>query len=377
MTLWLIQPEVGQRIAEARALLSAGAAFEVMAFEKRAESRALKVAGTTAQIDITGALTKAPDFWAMLFGSGNTTYGDIQAALAAAASDASVKDVVLMIDSPGGTVDGLFETLSAVRDFRDTSGKKLSVRASRAASAAYAIAAMAGPIEAVSPSAEFGSIGVAYDYYKDPDIGSITNTGSPNKRPDLNTDEGRAVVRAHLDELHTLFITSIASGRGVDVEAVSADFGQGAVFVAAEAKRRKMIDRAPGAVLRAVPGARAADNQQGQITMDITTLMAQHPEVYAAAVQAGVKQERERACAHLKLGEASGAMGIAVTAIKDGSDLNITLQAEYMAAGLNKRDMGNRQGDDAAASAALENTPSGGVVLDMQDRIAARLRGAV
>ena len=111
--------------------------------------------------------------------------------------------------------------------------------------------------------------------------------------------------------------------------------------------------------------------------MDITTLMAQHPEVYAAAVQAGVKQERERACAHLKLGEASGAMGIAVTAIKDGSDLNITLQAEYMAAGLNKRDMGNRQGDDAAASAALETTPSGGVVLDMQDRIAARLRGAV
>lgn len=109
--------------------------------------------------------------------------------------------------------------------------------------------------------------------------------------------------------------------------------------------------------------------------MDLMTLKAQHPEVYAAAVQAGVTQERERACAHLRLGEASGAMGIAVTAIREGSDLGISLQAEYMAAGLNKRDMGNRAADDASAADAVSDTPAGGVVLDMQDRIAARLYG--
>lgn len=375
MSLWLIQEDVGRSIAEARALLSAGTASEAMAFEARSEPRKMTIRGTTAQIDITGALTKSPDFWSMLFGGGNTTYADIQASLAAAANDASVKDVVLAIDSPGGTVDGLFETLDAVRAFREDSGKKLSVRASRAASAAYAIAAMAGPIEAVSPSAEFGSIGVAYDFYKSASIGSITNTDSPHKRPDLNTEAGQAVVRAHLDEIHSLFVASIASGRGVSVEDVSNDFGQGSVFVAAEAKRRGMIDRAPGAVLRAVPGARAEDPNRGQTTMDLMTLKAQHPEVYAAAVQAGVTQERERACAHLRLGEASGAMGIAVTAIREGSDLGISLQAEYMAAGLNKRDMDNRAADDASAADAVSDTPAGGVVLDMQDRIAARLYG--
>lgn len=378
MSLWLIQDEVGRSIAEARSLLGAGATAEASAYEAAArdprELRALRLHGTTAQIEVNGALTKRPDFFALVFGGGNTTYADIQAALAAAATDASVKDVVLHVDSPGGTVDGLFETLEAVRSFRDESGKKLSVRASRAASAAYAIAAMAGPIEATSPSAEFGSIGVAYDYYKTASVGSITNTDSPNKRPDLNTEEGRAVVRAHLDELHTLFVGSIASGRGLDAEAVLRDFGQGAVFVAAEAKRRKMIDRAPGAVLRAVPGARATDHQQ-ENNMDIKTLMASHPDVYAAVVQAGVEQERERVCAHLTLAEAAGAMDVALTAIKDGSALTVGLQAKYMAAGLNRRDASLRGADDNTVTEALGGANKAGTQLDMQDRIAARLLG--
>lgn len=377
MTLWLIQDDVGQAIADARALLSAGAVSDVMAFEAEAardtgEARALRVHGTTAQISVTGALTKKPDFWSMLFGGGNTTYADIQAALAAAATDSSVKDVVLNIDSPGGTVDGLFETLDAIRAFRDESGKRLSVRASRAASAAYAIAAMAGPIEAVSPSSEFGSIGVVMDFYKNANVGSITNTDSPNKRPDLNTDAGRAVVREHLDAIHELFVSSVASGRGVSVDAVSSDFGQGAVYVAAEAKRRKMIDRAPGAVLRAVPGPRAETHQQ-ENKMDLKELMAQHPGVYSAAVQAGVDQERERVMAHLKLGQASGAMSVALDAIKDGSALTLSLQADYMAAGLNRRDQSLRNADDATADAALTGANASDKSLDMQDRIAARL----
>lgn len=382
MTLWLIQEDVGRSISEARALLSASAVADVAAFEKgsaRAASdlRALRVRGTTAHISVTGALTKTPDFWAQLFGGGNPTYGDIQAALAAAATDPSVKDVVLEVDSPGGTVDGLFETLESIRAFRDESGKKLSVRASRAASAAYAIAAMAGPIEAVSPSAEFGSIGVAYDYYKQAGVGSITNTDSPNKRPDLNTEEGQAVVRAHLDELHTLFVSSIASGRGLPVDAVMQDFGQGAVFVAAEAKRRKMIDRAPGAVLRAVPGARAnaEDPNKENTNMDPKTLLAQHPDVYAAVLQAGVEQERERVCAHLTLAEAAGAMSIGISAIKDGSALSVKLQAEYMAAGLNRRDVSLRGNDDNAAANALDGANRNATQLDMQDQIAARLAG--
>lgn len=107
--------------------------------------------------------------------------------------------------------------------------------------------------------------------------------------------------------------------------------------------------------------------------MDLKELMAQHPGVYSAAVQAGVDQERERVMAHLKLGQASGAMSVALDAIKDGSALTLSLQADYMAAGLNRRDQSLRNADDATADAALTGANASDKSLDMQDRIAARL----
>ncbi len=378
MTTWLIRDEVGRSMAEARAVLGPNAARDVAAWEAtiaaREPLRIMKVAGATAQIDVSGVLTKKPDFWAEFFGEANTAYSDISAALAAANTDPSVKEIVLNIASPGGEVNGLSDVLSTIRNVRE-GGKKMRVVASQACSAAYAIAAMAGNIEAESASSEFGSVGVVVDYIKDSPFGSVTNTDSPNKRPNLDTDEGRAVLRERLDAHFGLFVESVASGRGLTVEQVTEGFGHGAVFVAAEAKQRKMIDRAPGAVLRAVPGARATQNPDKDNThMDQKTLMAQHPELYAAAVQAGVDQERERVCAHLTLAEASGAMDVGLSAIKDGSALSVGIQAKYMAAGMNRRDASLRTSDDGAAAGALDNASKDGApVLDMQDRIAARL----
>lgn len=380
MTTWLIRDEVGRGIAEARSVLGPNSARDVAAWEAtvaaREPLRLMKIAGATAQIDVSGVLTAKPDFWAEFFGEANTAYPDISAALAAANADPSVKEIVLNVSSPGGTVDGLFETLGAIRNVRE-GGKKMRVVASQACSAAYAIAAMAGPIEAATAASEFGSVGVVVDYIRDSPFGSVTNTDSPNKRPNLDTEEGRAVLRERLDAHYGLFVETVASGRGMTVEQVTEGFGHGAVFIAADAKKRNMIDRAPGAVLRAVPGARAtaADNQE-KPNMDMKTLMAEHPELYAAAVQAGVEQERERVCAHLTLAEASGAMNVGLTAIKDGSNLSVKLQAEYMAAGMNRRDAGNRGTDDGAAANALNGTSQrDSASMDMQDRVAARLFG--
>ena len=58
-------------------------------------------------------------------------------------------------------MEGLFETLAAIEAF----GKPMSVRASKAASAAYAIAAAGGSITAVSPASSFGSIGVVMSLF--------------------------------------------------------------------------------------------------------------------------------------------------------------------------------------------------------------------
>lgn len=104
------------------------------------------------------------------------------------------------------------------------------------------------------------------------------------------------------------------------------------------------------------PPAAAASRKQtpekGGKTMDLGKLKAEHPDVYAAAVQIGVIQERDRVSAHLTMGEASGDMKTACSSIKDGLEMTASLQATYMAAGMNKANQNARQDDDAAAAAA-------------------------
>lgn len=51
------------------------------------------------------------------------------------------------------------------------------------------------------------------------------------------------------------------------------------------------------------------------------------------------------------MGEASGDMKTAIGAVQDGSAMTATLQAKYMAAGMNRSDVQARQDDDAEANA--------------------------
>lgn len=198
------------------------------------------VSGDTAEITVSGVLTEQPDFWAWLLGIGNTAYSDIRSAFAMAAADPAVKRVSLRVASPGGHVDGLFDTLAAIQAF----GKPVAVIASQACSAAYALAATAGTIQATGPAAEFGSIGVAasfsFDAYEQ--IVDVTSSAAPNKRPDPRTADGRAVIVEYLDSVHELFADAIATGRGTTISAVNAGFGRGSSMLASAAKSKGLID---------------------------------------------------------------------------------------------------------------------------------------
>ncbi len=88
--------------------------------------------------------------------------------------------------------------------------------------------------------------------------------------------------------------------------------------------------------------------------MDLNTLKAQHPDVFQAAKDEGIDQERDRVSAHLTMGQQSGAMDTAVKAAMDGSAMTMTLQAQYMTAGMNRSDIGANQSDSDAAAAAAD-----------------------
>ncbi len=197
-----------------------------------------RVEGSVETIPIVGALTKRPDFWAMFFGDGNATYESLRGQLALAAEDPRIKSVVLAIDSPGGEVDGLFEFLDAIAAY----SKPITALVDNAFSAAYAIAAATNKIVASGRGSSVGSLGVAVSYRLSDEVVTLTNTDSPNKRPDLGTDAGKAVVVDYLDQTADLFFGAIARGRKTTDAKIRKDYGRGASFTAENALDRGMID---------------------------------------------------------------------------------------------------------------------------------------
>ena len=371
--MWLLAEETLRDMQRSERSGMVPSAAQQQAFEERVAARSsppnLVTAGSVAEIAVEGVLTKRPNLWATLFGSANTSYSDIITALSIAKNDPAIKSVVLRVDSPGGHVDGLFDTLAAIQAFT----KPITVRASNAQSAAYAIAAVGGKIEALGPSSNFGSIGTAIDFvmWSDVEVVSITNSDSPDKRPDPKTEEGRAVIVKYLDAVNDLFVDAIATGRGVKKSVVSQDYGRGATLLAGEAKRRGMIDSIRKQPELRVVGADAAQPTEGA-TMDLKTLKAQHPDLCEALIAEGTTAERDRVIAHVTLGEQSGAMDVALKAIKSGEGMTLTLQAEYMAAAMNCRDVQNRQAESDAAGAALGGAGGGAAATqDVGDAAAA------
>lgn len=363
--MWFLEAGIFRKIAKAMTDTLSSAVQQQTEYEAAysAQSdgggpRILFVAGKSAEIAITGVLTLRPSFIAAFFGGGNTTYSEINAALAVADRDDDVENITLVIDSPGGQIAGLFDTLAAI----EAVGKPVTAMVKNmAASAAFAIASQADTIVAKNKAAVFGSIGVVQDHFIDDGIVSVTSSNAPNKRPDASTEDGKAVIREELDQIEEIFIDAIADGRGVSSKKVIADFGQGGVFLANEALKRGMIDSvADSSSGRKKHTKSTTARSNGGTTeskkMDIEELKAKHPALYAAVMAIGATEatarERDRVSAHLEMGLASGDMKTALAAVADGSDMTQTLQAKYMAAGMNRQDIANRQEDDGAATPA-------------------------
>lgn len=382
------------------------------------------VVGNVAQICVEGVLSEEPDFWAWLMGCDGTTYEDIRDAFALAASDPLVKSVVLDVCSPGGYTDGLFETLAAIEAF----GKPITVQASEACSAAYALAAMAGPITPLGPASSFGSIGVAcsFAFFADVETVDVTSTAAPNKRPDPRTPEGKAVIVEQLDAIHELFADAIARGRSnatgakFTIARVNSDFGKGAVMLADDAYAAGLIDKKPKVTKRGSASAEAASDvapsappaveasapvlhrlpaaafgapsqtspprSAGQETKKVTQmtkeeLQAQFPQLHAALLAEGAAHgqasERKRISSHFKSAKIhgaklTGAIGVAVKHIDTGASVqDDDVYVEYQEAGAAHRETANRQEDSDAAGAALAGARAPGAPTEAESPLLA------
>ena len=244
--------------------LTAESMLSYFAKQRDAVSR---VENGTMHINIEGPLLKSPDAFDYYYG-GFTMYGDIISAIDAANKDVTVSDILLHINSPGGTVSGADEAAMAVKN----SKKPVKARVEgMAASAAYWIASQASEIVASSPADDVGSIGVVAEYLP-ADGDSIIITTAKNKRPDIETDEGRAAVLRNMADIHKIFVARVSEGRGISADVVDSDaFGSGWVVTAKSGKSVGMVDRIENEIIeRADPAAEDinADEFAAQINQE-------------------------------------------------------------------------------------------------------------
>lgn len=379
--LWLLDHDTLRQLQHAQGNfrdLAAVTRWETERAQQAAEAESrdglpqgLTVNGSTAGIGVQGVLTKRPDFWATFFGGSNTTYSSIRNALAFAVNSSDITEIVFNIDSPGGSADGLIELLDSIAQVRQQyPAKKMRVRGENALSAAYGIAAAVGNIEATGRGATFGSIGTALSFYVSDNVVTLTNTDSPDKRPDPRTPEGKAVVVKYLDQLNHEFVSAIATGRGVPLSRVNEGFGRGASMTAAEAHRLGLIDTIATTAPRAVPSSK------GTQSMADRDQEATSRAELDAAVQRGVAQERDRVLGHLTCGEGCGDMSIALDAIRSGAGMTAELTARYMMAGMNRKDRGARQTESNTAEAQLAGVGAASPAqsTDLGDQVAAAMK---
>jgi capsid assembly protease len=205
--------------------------------------------GAIAVLPVYGTLANHAGM--MAESSGGVSTDRLAARFRQVVADPGVSAVVLDLDSPGGAVSGIPELAAEIYASRGRKPIK-AVANTLAASAAYWLAAAADEV-IVSPSAEIGSVGVvaahqdvsealARDGVKVSLVtaGRYKAEGNPYQPLD---DEARAELQRRVDEAHQVFVRDLAKFRGVGVETVRTEFGEGRIFGPREAIRRGMADR--------------------------------------------------------------------------------------------------------------------------------------
>lgn len=200
-----------------------------------------------AIVPVNGPIFRYANLFTMF--SGGTSVQDLATDFQASLENPAVKALLLNVDSPGGEVAGINEMGAMIRAAAEKKPVVTYV-GGMAASGAYWLASQSQAIVADS-TAMIGSIGVVATFRDrkaaDEKAGianyEIVSSQSPKKRMDPGTEAGRAYIQALIDDLAAEFVAAVASGRGISVEKVLSDFGQGGVMTAKRAIDAGMADR--------------------------------------------------------------------------------------------------------------------------------------
>lgn len=194
-------------------------------------------------IDINGTIAEEGDTY-------NQTF--VEERISTAKNDPNNAAIMLLIDSPGGTVYESDETYLALMDYKDETGRPVYAYCeSMCASGGYYIASAADEIVA-NRNSMVGSIGVICGQFVDAtalleklgiDITTVHSgenklAGQPYESP---TEEQIAQYQVMSDEIYDRFVGIVAKGRDMSEDAVRA-LADGSVYSAEQGKSNGLID---------------------------------------------------------------------------------------------------------------------------------------
>jgi capsid assembly protease len=259
-TPWALMPE---RLSAVTAVIArwsgdTRASDEVMhsvaadrnARDARRQASVSNSGGGIAVLPLYGIVTQRGNMVDDVSGPGTASTQQFSNMLRAALQDETVSQILIDIDSPGGSVYGVAELADEIVNAR--SHKPIvAIANSLAASAAYWIGCSASEFY-VTPGGEVGSIGVwqaHQDYSKAMDDAGVKTTlisagkfkveGNPYAPLD---EEAQGFMQSRVDDYYAAFTKAVAKGRGVPISQVRDGMGQGRVLGADAALASSMVD---------------------------------------------------------------------------------------------------------------------------------------
>ncbi|MBR1443882.1 MAG: signal peptide peptidase SppA [Firmicutes bacterium] len=161
------------------------------------------------------------------------------------------KGLLLVVDSPGGTVYASDELYLKLKEYKDITGRPIwTYMKSYACSGGYYISMASDKIFA-NRNTWTGSIGVIISTYNlkglfdEYGIQEINITSGPNKAMgamgEEMTDERRAIFQSLVDESYEQFVSIVANGRNMSVDEVKT-LADGRIYTAQQAVDNGLID---------------------------------------------------------------------------------------------------------------------------------------
>lgn len=329
---------------EAREMQAAGRSFST-------DSARYAVQDGVAIIPVSGVLLNRYEF----FGDGSpyTSYAALTREIDRAAGDAAIRGIVLGVNSPGGTADGMLVPAAAIRAARRTKPVRAFV-GSIAASGGYWLAAQSDEIVLRDDLSQVGSIGVYTMHMSVARLAEqagvdISVIYSGEHKVDGHPfaplpDSVRAEIQQEVDDLRLTFAREVAAGRP-SLSAKAALDTEAKVFAARDPKTgaspaisAKLADRigSLASVISAFPKSSPQIQTRGAISMDEATIRADERARISAIMNSPEAAGREGQATYLACqtdNPADVAIGILASSAKAGATSTTSYEARKAASG--------------------------------------------